>query len=138
MRGAERMEEDDLVDAVQELGPEVLPQRVGDLPARPFAHVLGHIRASEVRRHDDDAVLEVDGASFAVGETAVVEQLEQHVEHFRMRFFDLVEEDDGVRTAPNRSEEHTSELQSPAHLVCRLLLEYKKTPQCATIRNLYS
>src|SRR5258708_15973515 len=28
---------------------------------------------------------------------------------------------------PNRSEEHTSELQSPDHLVCRLLLEKKKT-----------
>src|SRR5258708_29102502 len=30
-----------------------------------------------------------------------------------------------VRTTP-RSEEHTSELQSPDHLVCRLLLEKKK------------
>src|SRR5438876_8076413 len=29
-------------------------------------------------------------------------------------------------TAPRRSEEHTSELQSPVHLVCRLLLEKKK------------
>src|SRR5258708_14834174 len=28
--------------------------------------------------------------------------------------------------ASNRSEEHTSELQSPDHLVCRLLLEKKK------------
>src|SRR5690348_18224191 len=27
---------------------------------------------------------------------------------------------------PRRSEEHTSELQSPVHLVCRLLLEKKK------------
>src|SRR5690348_17920702 len=27
---------------------------------------------------------------------------------------------------PLRSEEHTSELQSPVHLVCRLLLEKKK------------
>src|SRR5690348_17453792 len=27
---------------------------------------------------------------------------------------------------PMRSEEHTSELQSPVHLVCRLLLEKKK------------
>src|SRR4051794_41723678 len=27
---------------------------------------------------------------------------------------------------PSRSEEHTSELQSPVHLVCRLLLEKKK------------
>src|SRR5256885_2860574 len=28
-----------------------------------------------------------------------------------------------------RSEEHTSELQSPCNLVCRLLLEKKNTPQ---------
>src|SRR2546426_3112744 len=28
---------------------------------------------------------------------------------------------------PTRSEEHTSELQSPCNLVCRLLLEKKKT-----------
>src|SRR5690348_17968315 len=32
----------------------------------------------------------------------------------------------------HRSEEHTSELQSPVHLVCRLLLEKKKT---AVARN---
>src|SRR5258708_18568698 len=31
-----------------------------------------------------------------------------------------------VATARTRSEEHTSELQSPDHLVCRLLLEKKK------------
>src|SRR2546426_12834975 len=29
---------------------------------------------------------------------------------------------------PSRSEEHTSELQSPCNLVCRLLLEKKKQP----------
>src|SRR2546423_7542208 len=32
----------------------------------------------------------------------------------------------GRRPAPARSEEHTSELQSLAYLVCRLLLEKKK------------
>src|SRR5690348_17569808 len=31
-----------------------------------------------------------------------------------------------ARRDGNRSEEHTSELQSPVHLVCRLLLEKKK------------
>src|SRR5256885_11403450 len=31
--------------------------------------------------------------------------------------------------SPNRSEEHTSELQSPCNLVCRLLLEKKKINQ---------
>src|SRR5207244_12302406 len=30
-----------------------------------------------------------------------------------------------LRNFPRRSEEHTSELQSPDHLVCRLLLEKK-------------
>src|SRR5947208_7400176 len=35
-----------------------------------------------------------------------------------------------------RSEEHTSELQSPDHLVCRLLLEKKKTvPQRRRLRT---
>src|SRR5437870_10225222 len=32
----------------------------------------------------------------------------------------------------SRSEEHTSELQSRGHLVCRLLLEKKKTPRPAS------
>src|SRR5438876_7825661 len=32
-----------------------------------------------------------------------------------------------------RSEEHTSELQSPVHLVCRLLLEKKKTQKACTV-----
>src|SRR5256885_4743960 len=32
---------------------------------------------------------------------------------------------DSVERTPDRSEEHTSELQSPCNLVCRLLLEKK-------------
>src|SRR5256885_12500112 len=35
----------------------------------------------------------------------------------------------GLGTACARSEEHTSELQSPCNLVCRLLLEKKKKDQ---------
>ena len=38
--------------------------------------------------------------------------------------------EDGVYTVTTRSEEHTSELQSQAYLVCRLLLE-KKNPTIA-------
>src|SRR2546426_9035380 len=34
-----------------------------------------------------------------------------------------------AKAAKNRSEEHTSELQSPCNLVCRLLLEKKKKKQ---------
>src|SRR5690348_17908635 len=35
-------------------------------------------------------------------------------------------------TSSARSEEHTSELQSPVHLVCRLLLEKKKKTKTNT------
>src|SRR5437762_8545355 len=36
---------------------------------------------------------------------------------------------------PSRSEEHTSELQSPMYLVCRLLLEKKKKKKTRTSKN---
>src|SRR5947208_15010927 len=43
------------------------------------------------------------------------------------RVAQLVRDEAGL-IAHKRSEEHTSELQSPDHLVCRLLLEKKKPP----------
>src|SRR2546429_1042409 len=41
----------------------------------------------------------------------------------------------GIPTASSRSEEHTSELQSRLHLVCRLLLEKKNKNDQLPIRN---
>src|SRR5256886_6571276 len=78
----ERVEDDDVVDPVQELGTEVLAERV----EHPLAHrlvgagVAGDYLAPDVRRHDHDRVLEVDGAALAVGQPPVVEDLEEHVE----------------------------------------------------------
>src|SRR5205809_4666201 len=37
----------------------------------------------------------------------------------------------------NRSEEHTSELQSRLHLVCRLLLEKKKHRRCPFVTHMH-
>src|SRR5438552_7683628 len=45
----------------------------------------------------------------------------------RRRCTSLMRSRSGVSSTRPRSEEHTSELQSPDHLVCRLLLEKKKT-----------
>src|SRR5256885_12186131 len=44
---------------------------------------------------------------------------------------DVVRVEDALSAADGaaRSEEHTSELQSPCNLVCRLLLEKKRTPR---------
>src|SRR5256885_10306238 len=39
---------------------------------------------------------------------------------------------------PVRSEEHTSELQSPCNLVCRLLLEKKKTVEYVRLHHLHN
>src|SRR5258708_15609487 len=47
----------------------------------------------------------------------------------------LVIEGDDVSGVKTRSEEHTSELQSPDHLVCRLLLEKKKSSRTACPRR---
>src|SRR5256885_5463696 len=40
----------------------------------------------------------------------------------------------GLLHEPQRSEEHTSELQSPCNLVCRLLLEKKKNKYSVTCK----
>src|SRR5688500_20216417 len=45
---------------------------------------------------------------------------------FRGKFDDTPEVTKFAETLERRSEEHTSELQSPCNLVCRLLLEKKK------------
>src|SRR5690348_17401833 len=44
----------------------------------------------------------------------------------------------GHRAEATRSEEHTSELQSPVHLVCRLLLEKKNKNQKYILCILFS
>src|SRR5256885_16268362 len=58
----------------------------------------------------------------AVPESVVDRMVERRfTQMFRFGMFDTV----------RRSEEHTSELQSPCNLVCRLLLEKKNSSGCA-------
>ena len=58
--------------------------------------------AADVAGHDHDGVLEVDRPALAVGQPAVVEHLEQDVEHVRVRLLDLVEQDHLVRPPADR------------------------------------
>lgn len=80
---AELFENDDVVEAVEELGAEESAQ-----------FVLG-----QVASHDDDGVFKVDDAALAVGESTVVENLEENIKDLWMGFFDFVEQDDGIRAA---------------------------------------
>ena len=110
----ELVEDDDLVDPVEELGPEdllelahdpVLHVVVGDAglvaDREADAGVLGDLRGADVRGHDHDRVAEVDRAPLGVGEPAVLEDLEQDVEDVRVRLLDLVEQEHAVRLAPH-------------------------------------
>src|SRR5437763_9923512 len=74
----------------------------------------------------DGAALHRKGGGAALGERATLITHDTQLEHGspnQGRIHRLL--DRGTRGAA-RSEEHTSELQSPMYLVCRLLLEKKK------------
>ena len=59
-------------------------------------------RRTDVAGHDDQGVAEVHRAALPVGEAAVVQHLQQDIEHVRVGFLDLVEEDHGVGAAAHR------------------------------------
>src|SRR5256886_10237730 len=76
------------------------------------------------------AVLETaaEGRMPAVQET--VEQVRRiDVDQYKYGFVTEIESDKAPKGLSERSEEHTSELQSQSNLVCRLLLEKKKNVQ---------
>src|SRR5207248_9039142 len=73
--------------------------------------------------------LGVVAADFAVVEIVILAAIFDERSQRRREFFGLVFGDEVhnvIGDQSRRSEEHTSELQSPYDLVCRLLLEKKK------------
>ena len=102
----EGVEDDDFVDAVEELGAEAGAEFFKNGAFHAFvgftvvaAAVFEDAGGADVGGHDDDGVFEVDGAALAVGEAAVVEDLEQDVEDIVVGLFDFVKENDGVGAA---------------------------------------
>ena len=65
-------------------------------------HAVQERIGADVRGQDDDRVLEIDRAALSVGDAAVVQHLQKHVQHVRMRLFDLVEQHDRVRLSADR------------------------------------
>ncbi len=104
----ERGEDDDLVEAVEELRVEgALDLALDQLLHLVEDHVLVaaleaealallQVLGADVGGHDDDGVLEVHGVAQAVGELAVLEDLQEQVEYVRVGFLDLIEQDDEV------------------------------------------
>ena len=104
----QRLEHDDIVDTVQELRPHELLQLLHHLVTGLLEDffiiaaiqqgkvVLDDIGA-DVGGHDDDGVLEVHRTALVVGQTAVVQDLQQDVEHVGVSLLDFIQQDDGIR-----------------------------------------
>src|SRR5690625_5307058 len=62
------------------------------------------------------------------GKVAILEGIPGHetADSRQRGFLDGISKFEGVTVVTSRSEEHTSELQSRGHLVCRLLLDKNK------------
>ena len=100
IRETQRMEDHHVINAVKKLRFKGLVQCLVDLAS----HLIRVIRGvgccdklgTHVARHNDDGVLEAHHTTLTIGKSAVVEQLQQHVEYVRMRLLHLVKKDDAV------------------------------------------
>src|SRR3989449_8056362 len=104
----------------------VIPQRVKDAGVAltaPLARALiqGGVHPN-VLTTVGTVILVGSGVTFGVGEIRLGGVL-----LLVSGLFDILDGQVARQGALGRSEEHTSELQSRLHLVCRLLLEKKKT-----------
>ena len=99
------MEHHHLVDAVDELRAQRLAHHLHHRVLNVLVQALGgerlHGVRAEVGRHHQHGVAEVHGAPVAVGEAAVLQHLQEDVEHVRVRFLDFVEQNQRVRSPPH-------------------------------------
>ncbi len=101
------MEDDYLIDAVQKFRLKVLLERffdVGlDFPVGPgFLGQLLNLLACDIAGHNDNGILEIDGSAFSIGQSTVIEDLQQYVEDVQMRLFNLVQQDYRIGLSSNR------------------------------------
>src|SRR3989449_7801267 len=77
-------------------------------------------RAAEELNRRLSELFSLQELSYVLSDSLELDRIVEQVVRYAVRFLDA------------RSEEHTSELQSRLHLVCRLLLEKKKKHKCTT------
>src|SRR5688500_19995762 len=107
--------------------------RVGLLPLDRIGHTAGAIAGGDLSRRVTPADPRTEVGRLGIALNAMLDRLEhafaeRRASEDRLRRF-IADASHELRTplaSIRRSEEHTSELQSPCNLVCRLLLEKKK------------
>ena len=70
---------------------EFVPHRVFDVLRVLPDHALDDGRTN-VRSHHDDRIFKVDRTSLAIGQTPIVQHLQQDIKDIRMGFFNFVEQ----------------------------------------------
>ena len=61
-------------------------------------HLLDML-ATNIGSHDDNSIFKVHSTTLSVGQTAVIQNLQQDVEHVRMGFFHFIQKNHAVRFA---------------------------------------
>ena len=93
------MEDDNLIDAVEKFRAKMGLQDALHLVAGDAALPVEPQFAAQVAGHNHHAVAKIHRAALAVGQAAVIEQLQQHVKNFAVSLFNFVKEDDTVGPA---------------------------------------
>ena len=96
-------EDDNFVDTIHKLGWEVALDCAHDELLRVWldgtvSHVVQE-GSAEVAGHDDDSVAEVYDATLAIGQAAVVEDLQEELDELPRSLLNLIDEDNRVRLA---------------------------------------
>ena len=99
------IEGNDLIHTVNELRTQEFPQCLHGL----FLHHIGFGSTEAqtahtafgacVGSHHNNGVLKVHHTALGIGDTAVIQNLQQHIQHIGVSLFDLIEENHRVRTA---------------------------------------
>ena len=102
----QRTEANHFIDAVEEFRPELRRQAAVDLSFQcgciAITGVAEDGAAGQVAGHHHHGVAEINAAALGVAEAAVIEHLQQQVEHLRVRLLDFIEQHHRIGPAPHR------------------------------------
>ena len=65
-----------------------------------FIDAIQQILGTDVGGHNQDRILEIDSFAGRIRDTSIIQNLQQDVKYIRVRFLNLIEEDNGIRFAP--------------------------------------
>src|SRR5262249_15553808 len=102
------MEHDNFVHAIEKLRAEVIAHFLQHgffhtIVSNSFESplILENPDAPDVGSHNNDRILEIDCPALPIGQSAIVQNLQQYVEDVAMGFLDLIKQDHGIGAPSN-------------------------------------